>query len=125
MVLSPLTMLLFHAHAEIQRATGGAWDDEWMGGFLGEGGATGDRAGDGGGGHGQRHLRAVGRFQGQGRRLDPASATVLTPPEEEGGQKIPGLYAAAKGSGSASSSDLVAQDILRPGLIRQASEDDR
>merc|ERR1719356_2429518 len=131
MILAPLTMLFgaylsFHAHSEIQRATEGAWDDEWMGGFLGggvEGGATGDRAG--GGGPGQRHLRAVGRFEGRGRRLDPASATVLTPPEEEGGQKIPGLYAAAKGSGSASSSDLVTQDILRPGLTRQASEDDR
>merc|ERR1719373_1530579 len=42
MVLAPLTMLFgaylsFHAHSEIQRATGGAWDDEWMGGFLGGG----------------------------------------------------------------------------------------
>jgi len=133
MILSPLTMMLgaylaFHAHVEIQRATGDAWGDDgmqswWMGNFSAEGGAAGDRAG-GGGGHGQRHLRAVGRFQGAGRRLDPA-APVLTPPEEEGGAKIPGLYS-AKGSGPASSADL-AQDILRPGLTwveRQTSEDD-
>jgi len=132
MILSPLTMLLgaylsFHAHCEIQRAMGPLWEGDdmqswWTDNFSAEGGAAGDRAG--GGGHAQRHLRAVGRFQGVGRRLDPA-APVLTPPEEEGGAKIPGVYS-AKGSGS-SSADLAAQDILRPGLTRverQASEND-
>lgn len=101
MILSPVTMLFgaylsFHAQVSIQRASGPLWDevDWWAGRLPADGGAADESPGAaaGGGGGAQRHLRSIGRFQGRGRRLE-SSGHSRSPPEEEGGQKIPGLYA--------------------------------
>mmetsp|Transcript_72977 Transcript_72977/g.190374 ORF Transcript_72977/g.190374 Transcript_72977/m.190374 type:complete len:264 (+) Transcript_72977:119-910(+) len=98
MILSPLTMLFgaylsFHAQVSIQRASGPLWDevDWWTGRLPADVGAA-DEGAAAAGGAAQRHLRSIGRFQGRGRRLE-SSGHSRTPPSEEGGQKIPGLYA--------------------------------
>jgi len=99
MVLSPVTMLFgaylsFHAQVALQRANGPLWDevDWWTGRLPADGGNTDEGPGAAAGGGAARHLRTIGRFQGRGRRLE-SSGHSRTPPQEEGGQKIPGLYA--------------------------------